>query len=330
MTDPLSPHIPTADFLNHLFNGVPFGTWFELTFILPDGLTHVGPSPITRSYRLGHDQPDWAFVDDMNARGYGVYYGLTAKRKRTRTRSNENNAAWVSALWVDIDLDDGHYASKDDAYNAICGILHPATVIIDSGGGLHALWRIMPVEVTKRNRNSIKAILRNLAIRAHGDTAVAELARVFRLPGYINTKPKRSGAPCEIIDWLPGELTLDQFAEYAKEDRPAPVRRAFTMHKPDDLPAYIQAYIDTAHQEGTRNQSLNNAAFYMHSNGYSRKDADAMLTPRALADGLDERSISKTLDSAFRAAPGTPSYVDKSTLTRMRAGDVGKRDGQDG
>lgn len=311
----MESQISIAQFLNHLFCGIRGENYFELTLILPDGVTADGPRVLSKSYNLlRRERPDWTWVAQMNRIGYGIYYGLTLKRRRVLDgqRSKERDAAWCSVLWVDVDLDAGDYATKDDAYRALCDFYQPPSVIIDSGGGLHALWRITPIKVDPTTLPRLKQTLKGLAMALKGDPHVAELARVFRLPGTANTKPKRDNAPCEVIDWLPGEASLDAFddvqqlAVFRPADHPAPplpdgVRLA--------LPRWVSDYLRDGAAEGNRNNRLFAAAVEYRANGLSRMEADRDLSARARADGLRDEEIQRTIDSAWRSNLGTPNVA---------------------
>lgn len=315
------------DLLNHIFGDTPPGVYFELTYILPPELAERGPSPITESYRLGYERPDWAHITDLNTQGYGVYYGLTSKQKRTPAgrRSKETDTAYCSVLWVDVDLDTGTYANFDQAHHALCYMRPVPTAIVLSGGGIHALWCIAPVEITPDTAPIIKQTLRGLALETRGDPHVAELARVFRLPDTINTKPKRQGAKCIVDDILRFRYTLADFEYYRLLVAPIHaenVTRIYTAHRPDNLPQYAVWYAETSHAEGNRNSTLNWAAYKMHSDGYSQLDAETILLPRALTDGLPEVEARRTIVSAFAADQGEPSYLSKRARVRMAAGNA--------
>ena len=316
-------------FLNYLFGLIDQPTFIEFTYILPPGLEADGPRIVTHSYRLWDQRPDWYEVERMNERGYGVYYGVTPKRRRLGRgqRSDERNTALCNALWVDVDFDDGVYATLEDACDGIARAIHvPAGALVASGGGVHALWVIEPVPVTPATLPTIKATLRGLAKAVRGDTSVAELARVLRLPGTVNTKPNRNGARCEVIDILPHVTRLEDYAMYRDvEAKPPALDRTFAPHKPADLPQYVAWYLDAAHAEGNRNNTLNWTAYKMHSDAYTQQEAEAILLPRALADGLDETEARRTIASAFRAERGAPSRLSDTMKRRMRAGDVIRR-----
>lgn len=318
LSDPCQETIPEREFLNHLFLHVPYGQYLELTYILPPELVHVGPSPITHSYQIGKDRPDWQQVADMNARGYGVFYGLTTKDKPCQhgRRASEKNTATISALWAEIDMHDGYYETLEAAYYGLFALPMPPTVVIFSGGGFHALWRITPIAATPENSRKVKAVLKGLAQWVHGDPHVAELARVFRLPGTINTKPARNGALCEVVWWLPGEWNIADFEEYAVPERqpvhlPPPVT-------PLPLPRWVLDYTEHGAPQGERNNRLYAATIEYNANGLTFADAYRDLCGRALADGLDEHEIERTMKSAWESGRGAPNIDDRLKTRRAR------------
>lgn len=303
------------DLLNHIFAGVPGGVFIELTYILPPELADRGPSPLTDSTALYREAPDWARALERNAQGYSVYYSLCAKRRRIAPgkRSSESDAAVCSVLWVDVDLDGGQYASKDDAHAALSTFRPVPTALVDSGGGLHGLWRIHPVQVTQDTLPKLKGTLRGLAQMAGGDPHVAELARVFRLPGTINTKPKRDGAACVLLDLIPVTYRLEDFAAYALDERPRPQAR-ITQPLPDGLqiplPRWVTTYLQSGAPQGERNNRLFAAAVEFRVNGYAHADAVRELGHRAALDGLGDEEIQRTIDSAWRSDVGAPNIPD--------------------
>lgn len=319
--------ITVQDYLNHLFYGLPGTHYFELTFIAPPGVKVNGPHIVTKSYRIGAESPDWEQVHAMNHQGYGVYYSLTPKKQRmpAHRRSNEDNTSCCQALWVDIDLQDGQYPDKDAAYAALCD--HIPSCIVDSGGGLHGIWRLEPVEVNATTLPQLKRTLRGLALALKADVHVAELARVFRLPGTINTKPERNGARCEVLSFIPGQFAYDDyFDQYTALAAPiVTVDREFARHKPENEPGYLGWYLDQAFTTGQRNNALNWTAHKMYSDGYNESDGLALLLPKALADGLEENAVRKTIHSAFTGKRSMPSYVGKRDRLRMAAGDAIRR-----
>lgn len=292
----------SAQLLNHLF--APFGgLYVELTFIDLKGHYELDPHIYTESYQIGRDRIDWSQVAAANARGYSVYYAVTPKKKPTPryNRSRELDAAFCQALWVDIDLHDHPDMTLDQAFAALHRFEPMPSVIIETGGGLHGIWRIEPIPVSPKTLRIIKSHLRGLALYLNADTSVAELARVLRLPGTINTKPERGGALCRFADdAAPRDVTyrLEQFPHV---QAPPAIDRPMRDTPPDAMPGYVRWYLTTPHAEGNRNNALNWTAWQMYHDGFTLADAESLLTARAIASGLDERSVLATIRSTFKA-----------------------------
>lgn len=286
--------------LNHLF-GDFVNYYAELTYIDPEKHYGLQPHIFTESYQIGTDRVSWEHVDHHNRRGYSVYYAVTPKHTPTPRfkRSKELDAAFCQALWVDIDLKDKQYDSIEHAYNALAAYKPVPNVIIETGGGLHGIWRIEPIPVTKDTLPVIKSHLRGLALSLKGDTSVAELARVLRLPGTINTKPERGGVLCKLAEGIIYDKVyhVDYFPRANEETRPKPQKRDVP---PSTMPGYIRWFL-TGNHTNERNNSLNWTAHKMYLDGFTVADAEALLLNHAVEIGLHERAALATIRSPFKA-----------------------------
>ncbi len=113
-----------------------------------------------------------------------------------------NPDRWVKAAdvdtfeWVflDMDLKSGVYATKEDFLEVLCSKLEAPTQIIDSGGGIHAYYR-----VTDLDAMSFLRLSRRLMRLFNTDDATQQLKQLMRLPGTQNTKDEHNFRPCETI-----------------------------------------------------------------------------------------------------------------------------------
>jgi len=325
-------------FARWLLADAPDGVFFELTAIAPPHLD-LKPRVMTQSYEVrGHVAAGvlWDRVAAVNADGYGVYYALTLKRNAVpdmHARSKENDTAVVSVLWADFDggdfpggkdgsRDEAGYLRDDGALDGLLSVWPPMHAAIDSGGGYHGLWRIEPVEATPENMRRVKAILRGIAKKHGADPHAVDLARVFRLPGTVNTKAGR-GQVCRLLSTMdaPPRYTLDDFAEYerAGSERKRefrPVQVTAPTEATSAATKYIERFNATPHHVGSRNAALFKAAYFLHSERMTREQIVQALMPRMVADGLTEREIESTIDSALRYEPGTPTWFDAGKKPR--------------
>lgn len=137
---------------------------------------------LTRAHCTTWDKPGW-----------GVFFGCCT-RLRGRPTGSRADLAELVALWCDIDCYK-QGLSKEDVVQALKSSPIPPTVIVDSGGGIHAYWLLRePVDVRLPEaghdaiKEEIDAVLKQLHGVFAGDPSVCEIARVMRLPGTHNTK----------------------------------------------------------------------------------------------------------------------------------------------
>jgi P4 family phage/plasmid primase-like protien len=162
----------------------------------------------------------------------GMFFGVCTRMTGSHT-GRRVDLAECPSLWADIDtaklgLD------KDRVVAALRPLPFPPSVIIDSGGGLHAYWLLNEaIDVTadgpdaESTEAAITSALKQLAGICAGDLNVCDLARVMRLPGTMNTKPEvmaaNGGAPagCGVIEATWARHEFDDLVEWLDWQRPA-------------------------------------------------------------------------------------------------------------
>ena len=145
---------------------------------------------------------------------------------------------------------------KNAAASALRSLPFAPSVIVDSGGGLHAYWLLneaidvrADVPDSETTEAAITSALKQLAGICAGDLNVCDLARVMRLPGTSNTKPDvmaaNAGAPAEtrVLDARWARHEFDDLVEWLDWQRPVVERPAAAdaePETPDDNP-YLAA-----------------------------------------------------------------------------------------
>lgn len=133
--------------------------------------------------------------------GYGIFVGVCPRSQLDGTKGSIKQ---VHALWVDLDAK--HVpGGKEAALEILRTFPLPCTLLVDSGHGCHAYWRLAePVPIrSQADIDVVEACLRRLTSALRGDPAACELARVLRLPGTWNLKDPDHPVPVRIMELAP-------------------------------------------------------------------------------------------------------------------------------
>ena len=161
-------------------------------------------------------------------------------------RGTEADVSLLPCLWIDIDFADKTDAKKDypteeQARKALDQMPAMATLIVNSGGGLHAYWVLTepkpPQEVKRVCRGWQKLYGRKIAPQVIDSTADA--ARILRIPGTINTKHNAEVVCTDMGTSLVHDLDfLEQFMPQDVEpERPLIDKASIPMVVPADVDA---------------------------------------------------------------------------------------------
>ena len=177
-------HETAIEFLKKLH---PAGPWV-LTAIMPDGPTK------TRSFTLGQEQELLRFIRDHDGK-QNLYYSINEPKALLSKKAAKADIKRVRYLHVDIDpADDETPAQLKERILPRLRAFQPApSVIVDSGNGLQALWRLAePIDLD--GAASIAAVEehnRALAKTFDCDPSTRNVDRIFRLPGTHNLPGKK-------------------------------------------------------------------------------------------------------------------------------------------
>jgi hypothetical protein len=133
---------------------------------------------------------------------FGV--GLTPKDYGPNRRCPANERAGIGGFWADIDiLGEGHKKKNlppdlAAALNIVDGMPSRPTIVLQTGGGIHAWWLFHELWIFKDNQDRLLAaakirawqeILRQIAQASGYDIDMtADLSRLLRVPNTVNTK----------------------------------------------------------------------------------------------------------------------------------------------
>ena len=184
--------------IDHLKWFRPEGPW-TLTAIFPDG----GP---TKTETFGPDTEDdcLRYLEERTAEGMNLYFMVNPARTKLYSKAKKEDVEELAWLHVDVDprkkpdLSDEKKASHIEAERArILPMLREfkpePTLIIDSGGGFQALWRLdepLYIGGVIPAAEEAEAYNQQLEILLGGD-ACHNCDRILRLPGTINRPNKK-------------------------------------------------------------------------------------------------------------------------------------------
>src|SRR6185436_2856856 len=134
-----------------------------------------------------------------NSKGYNIYFFPNHPSKDVYAGGikylNGRNIDVFKFVFVDMDLKDGNYPSKEVFLETIGQFPLKPTMVVDSGNGIHAYWRISDLD-----RNSY--VITQLALLKHfqTDDSVWTVLQLMRVPAYLNTKRHGDYVQAQILE----------------------------------------------------------------------------------------------------------------------------------
>ena len=134
-----------------------------------------------------------AEITKYNAQGYNIYYLPNTPGSDHSIPVSGSDIVHFDWVFVDCDLKDGTYSSKDEFINALGATNIPLTRLADSGHGIHAYWRVSGLDA-----KSYLRFQRRLCRLYTTDEATGMIFQLMRAPGTINTKDEAHPVPCTL------------------------------------------------------------------------------------------------------------------------------------
>lgn len=186
----------------------------NLTAIVPDG-------PIA-SATFTEPEAARAWIDARRDTA-NLYYVINPAPEPTGAggRVNKPDIPVIENQHVDIDVDkqDNDLSleeRKAEARERLEYSDHPPTFIIDTGGGLQAIWKLdEPVPATPENIEWAESANRWLVEEFGGDSATTDISRLLRLPGSTNHPDERKRSRGRVT--APTKLVLSTGEVHGRE-----------------------------------------------------------------------------------------------------------------
>lgn len=281
-------------------------------------------------------------LQELNSLGYNVYYFPNHPsgpvNKKHLDGKDVDVFDWV---YVDMDLKDKIYESKDHFLETVAKFPLPPTKIVDSGNGIHVYWRVSDLD-----RETHVLIQFCLIQHFKTDESIWTVLQLMRYPGTKNTKDPQNFKEAkelaefttdavyqvsELLANLPSitEENGRKMAEHIyKLDGLMDVKVSIDFN-PDELPSRFlkdlkvnkklqEFFSEESKDRSSQDMSLANVLFNLD---YDRKDALQILmnTKKALSHSNRQQYAFGTVDKVYR---DRPKYAIESAHERKLKGAV--------
>jgi AAA domain/RepB DNA-primase from phage plasmid len=314
-----APDIKQAiDFLRAVFQGVPdHKVWFT-------SLSLNGGAPASLDSHKIKDITDFLVRQNDNTRS--SYFCPSVMRKGANGRRKED-AEVFTGLHADIDFKH-HDAPPAEIRRTLGQTMQPASIIVESGGGLHAYWLFREgLKATPETMSRVERLLHALADHVGGDHAVAHCAALMRLAGTWNSK---HGTPvlARMTDNRPtARYEIEELDEWLTDaSRPILTKRATATTNGAANP-YAEF---TAGASGPVDVDSMLAAMTVgdaeHSVHATQTKVIASMVARGVSlDEIEEKVLNATKAAHARSKEGPWNWQQEARAIRKSAEGIGKK-----
>lgn len=202
---------------------------------------------------------------EMSTEGWDAYYGVLPRL--SEKGNGDSCATETTVLWADLDAKT--IGSKSQALMSLVRYVLPPSVVVDSGHGYHAYWKLDEAVPFERARLAMIGIAREL----HGDH-VYDRARILRIPGTTNYKADPVPVRTVVFNTTHVMAMRDfhqQVAHGVRDQMPQVAPRPATTprYRSHDLPDWLQDLIDLGAPQGQRSEQAYKVMIKLASRGWS-------------------------------------------------------------
>lgn len=249
-----------------------------------------------RAIRNGHASQWWEkdrqeAVDlaiSLSDSGWDAYYGVLPRVSKAGDASHVSDT--VHTLWADLDAKT--IGSKHMALFSLTRFMLPPNVVVDSGHGYHAYWRMrepVPYDMARLAMIGLERQLR-------GD-AVHDKPRILRIPGTTNWKDPLDPKPVRAIVF--DTTNLLRFEDFHAQvelgygvEHPQPVTRQRTHDeglRSGRMPHWLGDLIRDGVPQGQRSEAAWKVMCYLIELGWSDADIRSAFDNGAIGDKMREQ-----------------------------------------
>lgn len=205
----------TAAAIDFLRRWSPGDDWC-LTAIIPDGKTE------TRTFRPSEADAAADWIEGHQGKR-NLYFHVNPVRRPLDVKASKEDMARLVCLHVDIDPRAGEDPAeeKERALKLLRAYTPKPTVIVDSGGGVQAMWKLDPSDKLEIGGNIAKAqeleaynIQLEKVFQAdhcHNCDRILRLVGTINVPTAKKAKKGRKPALARLVEWHDASYPIEQF-----------------------------------------------------------------------------------------------------------------------
>lgn len=145
-----------------------------------------------------------------NEKGYNVYFYPnypSTYSKNGFVKAHEVDT--FNCIFLDLDMKHGAYNSKEEFTGILRRSSMPPSLLVDSGGGIHAYWLVDDLDAM-----SFLKLSRRLCNKYDTDPAVCQIKQLMRVPGTINNKERDNPRLCSTLESSEISYTCEQMDKF--------------------------------------------------------------------------------------------------------------------
>jgi KaiC/GvpD/RAD55 family RecA-like ATPase len=234
---------------------------------------------------------------EYNNEGMNVYYYPNYPSIPPKTWVQAPDVDIFEWVFCDMDLKEGVWESKEAFIAELLQNPLEPTRIVDSGGGIHAYYRVSDLDA-----KGFLKLSRRIARLFKTDLAVQQLKQLMRVPGTINTKDPENLKTCEEIYTSEAVYTSEQLdrlipaltqedADYCRDHYDRAHNKESTTKVDETLPPKFGQLLRTSQevrdiwtgQIDDRSKGDWRLGHIMYGSGFTRQEAMSVLVNSAKA-----------------------------------------------
>jgi len=235
--------------------------------------------------------------------GWDAYYGVLPRLEMGG--SSRFISPMTSVLWADLDAKT--IGSKQQALMSLVRYDLPPSVVVDSGHGYHAYWKLeVPYHFTQARMAMI-----GLARQLNGDH-VYDQARILRIPGTTNWKNPTEPMPVRTVVFNTTQVL--RFADFHRQTQAGiydqkplepiteryPARKLFSH---DDLPGWLEDLVRDGVPQGQRSEAAFKVMCQLAKRGWTDTEIKSAFESGGIGEKMREmRSGDRWFDHSMKKA----------------------------